>query len=104
MKCRVSLQQRSGAKDSTGQEVIDWTEIRKQWSNINFVTGREYTDPASAKISQISAVITVGWCTDILATMRIVYEGQIFNILAVRPDLTKRDVVYLDCNTGVSNG
>ena len=42
--------------------------------------------------------------TDLNAGMRIVYNGTIFNVLAVLPDGEDRDRVDLACSTGINEG
>lgn len=100
---RVSLQAPVTHKDAGGQEIPAWTEISRPWTDIRYLSGREYAT-SDTTVSGATASIRMRYRTDLNAGMRIVYNGTIFNVLAVLPDEEDRDRVDLACSTGINEG
>jgi SPP1 family predicted phage head-tail adaptor len=65
--------------------------------------GREF-DAADAKQAETTARINMRWFPGLLPTMRIVWQGQPFDILSIEADATDRREYRLRCREGVTDG
>jgi head-tail adaptor len=65
--------------------------------------GREF-DAANAKQAETPLEVKFGWRPGLLPTMRIVWQGQPFDILSIETDITDRREYRLRCREGVTDG
>lgn len=65
--------------------------------------GREFR-AADAKQSETSARITLRWFPGLLADMRILWDGHVYDIQSLETDRTGRKEWRLRCVDGVSDG
>lgn len=65
--------------------------------------GREF-DAANEKQAETTARIQMRWFPGLLPTMRIVWQGQPFDILSIETDATDRREYRLRCREGVTDG
>jgi len=91
-RARITIEEKSVTRDSYGGEVVTWTEFAQVWASVSSVTGREFFGSA-----QVNATVTtkfgIRYLADITTAMRISYDGELYNIVAVldtdrRADLT----------------
>ena len=103
LKKLITIERLPGGKDNNGDPNSEWVLVTRALANIRFLNGKEAL-MASKEVSTASASIRIRYRTDVTADMRIVYGGQIFNILAILPNLDSREFLDLACEVGANNG
>lgn len=104
----ISVQQRSTQKDSFGQQIIGWSELKKVYAYIEALTGSE-REAAMSISTDVSHRITVRfdaiWSDPrVVAGCRIVYGTRIFNVnAAMNLDEANRTIELL-CTEGLTYG
>lgn len=96
LNCRVIFQSQAAGVDDLGQEDGAWTTFATRWANIRYGSGAE-TIRGGAVTAQSKVSIRIRYCTDITTAMRAVYGGVTYQVLAVLPDLAKRQHTDLVC-------
>ena len=103
---RVVIQARSGAVDSVGQPVEDWSTFASVWAQFVFTPGSRIPNlegiQGGSMSSNAPAIWRVRFRADITAAMRLVDGATIYNIQHVLPNMAKKDVTDLVCE--VING
>lgn len=96
---RIHIQQRSGS-GNLGHPGHDWENITPKpiAANIRYSTGSEAVQ-AGQLASHANVRILIRWRSDVTAQMRVncVSTGVAYEILAVLPDLTRKESVNLLC-------
>lgn len=101
---RITLQSQVNEKDSDGNDSTVWSDfLADEPAEVLFSSGREYIAAQSAQ-SQITGRATVRWRPGITAAMRFLFDGSIFNIVAVLPDPSSRRWLTLMFEAGVDSG
>ena len=103
---RVTVQSSStGAVTTSWENVIldDGTELEGVPAEVLTGPGREFNQSGSEQ-AEISARINVRWFPGLTQKMRIMWDGNIFNIHSIEADLTARREYRLKCTTGVNDG
>jgi SPP1 family predicted phage head-tail adaptor len=78
---QITFQQKCSSKDELGQDVEgDWENTTTAWAMIKTLKGREYLQAAAANSESMSRFV-IPYQTGINGSMRIVYEGRIFDIV-----------------------
>ena len=96
LRHRVILQEYISSKDSFGAEVETWSDIATVWASIEPLSGREYF--AAQQINaEVSAKITIRYRASVKPTMRVLFEGRIFEILSVINTEEKKRELILMC-------
>ncbi|MBT2736162.1 phage head closure protein [Bacillus sp. ISL-7] len=80
-KHRIIFQQINIVKDELGQELKEWTDFKSVWCMIKTIQGREYL-AAAATQNENTVRFVVRYASDIDSSMRIVYKGRLFEIVA----------------------
>ena len=93
---RFLIEEQSTTQDAAGQPVNTWTEVATVWADIRNKNGLEAIK-ADAPTSTVTASVRIRYRTDINAGMRGTYDGAVYNILAVLPDLEKKRHTDLVC-------
>lgn len=93
---RCTLQSPSQSVDELGQPIPGWTDVATVWADIRMKSGLEAIK-AGAPVSVVQASIRVRYRAGITAGMRIVHNLQVYEILAVQPDVGGREFVDLVC-------
>lgn len=81
---RITIRQRSAGVDAAGQPVETWVDLATIWADIRFLNGSEFAK-SSKEINLVQASIRTRKRSDITASMRAVYDGNTYNIVAVLP-------------------
>ena len=112
LRHRVSIQEQIETQNtSTGAMSIAWEDVVLDAETVlNSVpaevltgAGREI-DQAGAMQGEIVARINMRWFPDLLQSMRIVWDGKVFNIKSIETDLTGRQEYRLRCIAGLNDG
>lgn len=65
--------------------------------------GREF-NAADAKQAETTARVAFRWFPGLLPTMRILWDGKVYDIVSIETDLTARREYRLRCKDGVTDG
>jgi SPP1 family predicted phage head-tail adaptor len=82
---RINIQKPVITKDSIGQEITTWEDVKLLWSMIKTVQGREYIAAASTQTEKTTRFI-VRYTTGIDESMRIVHKDKVYEIESVIND------------------
>lgn len=93
---RVTIQSRQVGVDAVGQPVDVWVNYVQVWANIKFVSGID-SIMGGAEFSVTKCSVMIRKRSDIKFGMRLLYDGNIFDIVSVRPDEENGDKMYLVC-------
>jgi len=93
---RCVIQTPSTATDELGQPIPGWTDVATVWADIRMKSGLEAIK-AGASVSVVQASIRIRYRAGINAGMRVVHNLQVYEILAVQPDVGGREYVDLVC-------
>jgi SPP1 family predicted phage head-tail adaptor len=94
LRHRVTVMAPPVGEDSVGQPLTTWAEFGKRWADVRVMGGLEMIK-AGADTSTVKASVRMRYCTDIDASMRIIYAGVTYNIKAVLPDGGRRHVDFV---------
>jgi SPP1 family predicted phage head-tail adaptor len=102
LRHKVQLQAKRVSQDpDTGEMVTRWVTIAQPWAEIVPMSGREFM-AAAAEQSEVRGRIVMRYRDDVNASMRVVYRGKYYNILAVLPDAESgREHITLMTGEGV---
>ena len=85
LNSKITIQRKTAAADAWGTpEPQGWEDHAKVWSNVRHQSGSE-SIRAGADVSIVRASVRIRWRTGIDAGMRVLYQGQAFDIEAVLP-------------------
>ena len=93
---RVTLQAPGTTTDEIGQPIPGWTDVATVWGDIRMKSGLE-SIKAGAPVSVVQASIRIRYRAGVNAGMRVVHNLQVYEILAVQPDVGGREYVDLVC-------
>ena len=94
----VALQSPIGTQDDTGQPSTAWLTTATVWADIRYQTGLSAIKSGS-DVSVVRVSIRMRYRA-INAGQRVTFEGVVFNIEAVQPDVRR---AYVDCVAEVIN-
>lgn len=91
LRDRISLYRPVATKDEAGQAIKDWEHVRDTWANVLFTTGKEaiaserenWQPKASCRIRK----------QDVTIDMRIVFDGDCYDIVEMLPARAHVDLV-----------
>lgn len=89
--------------DTSGQQLISWTDVATVWANIKPSSGRELI-AAGAINAEVTHTIVIRYRPGITAAMRALYGSRIFDIAAVIEPETAHVSLELLCNEGINQG
>lgn len=113
---RVAVQAKVEAQDPiTGDITYTWATVELESGSSSGIPlaavpaevlrgpGREF-DAANEKQAETTARINLRWFPGLLPTMRIVWQGQPFDILSIESDAADRREYRVRCREGVTDG
>lgn len=101
LNCWLRIEKKSLDMSPSGQPIkAPWELFDECWADVLVSNGRQFI-AADRDTSAASVSVRVRYRTDIEAGMRVVYAGMAFEILAVLPDLARREHTDLACSVGV---
>lgn len=110
LRHRVDIQAPVITRDPETEEAIreDWESIRGSADElipaaIEPLSGREFLAAASTQ-SAVSTRITIRERAGLLPSMRVLHQGDVYNIRAILPDPSLRRHLVLMCETGANDG
>lgn len=106
LRHRITIEQKVTTQDpDTGAPITAW----ESWADdvpaeVVPLSAREFL-AAQAVQSEVSARITIRYRAGLLATMRIIHRGQVYNIAGVLPDnVSGLEYLTLPVSQGVNAG
>ncbi|HEY3432546.1 MAG TPA: phage head closure protein [Rhodocyclaceae bacterium] len=108
LRKRILIQSQSTTPDSVGGQEQVWTDIAPVWGSIETLSGRELAI-AQAINTELTHKITVRYRPEladpkIVAALRAVYQGRIFNIqYSDNVDERNREIALIAAE-GLNNG
>lgn len=104
----IAIQQRSTGRDSFGQQLETWTDVKSVYAYIEALSGNERV-AAQSLATDVSHRITVRWDSifsdpRVASTYRAVYQGRYFNIGAVLNVDEANRVIELLASEGLNLG
>lgn len=106
LRHRIQFQKLEPGIDPETQEPTpgSWVDVVKLWAAIEPLSARDFV-AAQAVQSEVVGRIVIRRRSDITASMRGLYRGQIFNIQGVLPDSKSGlDYMTLPYSEGVNDG
>ncbi|RQT38385.1 phage head closure protein [Burkholderia contaminans] len=86
---RVVIERRSGRTNENDEPLPDdWVKHDDAWANVLFVSGKEQVVSGAVRSSAVASV-RIRFRSDIDSEMRIRYDGQLYDIVAVLPNRRK---------------
>lgn len=93
---KITLQQLGTTQDALGQPVNTWTDVVALWANVKYERGLEYLK-AGTEVSLSRCSIRIRYRAGVTAGMRVKLGIDIFNIMAVQPDMGRHEFIDLVC-------
>lgn len=112
LRHRVAVQELVETQNSTtGAVTRAWenvlldssTELDAVPAEVLTGPGREFVQSGSTQ-NEIAARINLRWFPGLTQKMRIVWDGNVYNIQSIETDVTARREYRLKCIAGVSDG
>ena len=105
LRHRITLQSLTTTQDPvTGETTPTWTDFAADVpAEVVPLSGREFLSAAATQ-AEVSARMTIRYQPGVLPTMRVLFDGAIYNIAAVLPDPTARRHITLMVSKGVNDG
>lgn len=105
---RVVFQRRDTALDSYGQQATSWSDAFTAWASIEPLSARELF-AAQGGQSEVTHRITVRYRAElahpaVVAAMRIVYKGRIFNIQGATNVDERNRAIEILASEGLNDG
>lgn len=111
LRHRIAIEEPIAAQDArTGEITVRWQVVTRGGVRLNSVPAEVLTGPgrefatAGAEQADTSARITVRWFRGLTQQMRIVWDGDTYNIVSVATDRTGRRDYRIVCRHGVHPG
>jgi SPP1 family predicted phage head-tail adaptor len=108
LRKRILIQTQSGTIDTVGGQELVWSDVATVWGSIETLSGRELAI-AQAINAELTHKITVRYRPEladpkVVASLRAVYQGRIFNIqYSDNVDERNREVSLIAAE-GLNNG
>jgi SPP1 family predicted phage head-tail adaptor len=105
LRHRVTFQSPTQAQDpSTGAVTVTWADwLANEPAEVVPISGKEFIQSGATQAG-VDTRMTVRWRSGVEPTMRIVFDGQNYNIHAVLPDPMNRRWLTIMCQRGVNDG
>jgi len=95
LRHRITIEQKTLARDTYGGEVVTWTTFATVWADIQPLNGRELI-AAQAVQSEITGKIFIRYLPGVTAGMRVSYCGKYYDIqVPIDPGLKHRELQLL---------
>ena len=79
---RVRIEQCTWVTDSVGQRVAVWSTLATVWAKVAYESGGERYE-ADQKVAERIVKFIVRYNSSLNETMRVVYDGSVYDILAI---------------------
>lgn len=101
---RITIESYIETRNDLGQKTKEWVPLITVWANIRNVSGSEFVRN-SIEIGEVNTSIRIRKRKlDLNSKMRVVYQGQLYEVVAVLPDEVGNVHIDLACKKGVGDG
>lgn len=105
---RITIQQRVEEQRPGGQVVDQWKDVARLWSWVKTQSGmgaaKQVGGEGTLVTTEVPYSFRIRYRPNIMASMRVLYQGSVFDIIQVRHDLANRVWTDLVCTQGISDG
>lgn len=102
---RITIQQRQTGADDAGQPFMNWQDVVTVWANIAGQTGMgtiKNSGDVTASIKGYS--FRIRYLEGLNEGMRVLLDGQPFDVQAIRMDYAGREWTDIVCQAGGNDG
>ena len=92
---RITIQRPVTTQDAVGQPLVQWENVCSTWADARHLRGME-TLRADQPAATIKASFRIRHRDGLDSTMRVLFQGNPYNVLAVLPQ-GRREVIDLAC-------
>lgn len=104
LRHRVLIQEQVTSRDSDGVEQTAWEDVATVWASVEPLSAREFIQSGQTQAA-VTARITIRYRAGLLASMRLVNRGQVFNIAGLLPDKASGlEYITIPVSAGVNDG
>lgn len=96
LRQRVTIQQKSVARDGYGAETVTWTTLATVWASVEPLRGREFSEMRQTQAA-IDTRIRLRFREDIEPQMRASWDGHTYDIEAIIQPAYDRRETQLMC-------
>ena len=96
LRHRVTIQQKSVARNSYGEEVITWADVDTVWASVEPLRGREFIEMRRAG-AEVTTRIRMRYRSGIAPEMRVVYGSHTYDIKSVVHVEERQRELHLMC-------
>ena len=105
LRHRITIQSQVHTQDpTTGEDLVTWTTfLADEPAEVVPLSGREFIQSAAAQAA-VDTRMTIRWRSGVEPTMRVVFDGNNYQISAVLPDPSNRRWLTIMAARGVNDG
>lgn len=96
LRHQITIQQRQVGSDTEGAPLTIWSDVAKPYADVRVLAGLE-SIKAGAVTSTARASIRIRYREGLDPSMRVIFGGAIYQIVAVLPDHVHRRHLDLAC-------
>jgi SPP1 family predicted phage head-tail adaptor len=96
LRDQVKIQQYTTSTDDTGGEVISWTDLATVWCKVDYQIQSDEKEQALQITAYIRINFTIRRVAALHAKMRMLYNGQLCDILTISTD-AKKEYQRVEC-------
>ena len=100
----ITIQSRDSGEDAAGQPLQTWTDVASVWADILGANGMQTIKAPLDGVEINSYSFRIRYREDINAGMRVVSNGQHFDVKQVRLDMARKEWADLICQLGGNEG
>lgn len=103
MNQRITIEEKTSTRSSTGAEVVTWTPVAEVWARVEPIRGNEFF-AAGQMQDATDHRVTIRYRSGITREQRVVWRGELMDIVSVIDVNARRENLELMCISGVRNG
>lgn len=101
LNSRITVQRKIENRSEYGDVVVQWQDFGEFWANVRNISGKEF-GLRGLDLAQLTTSIRIRLNREITAQMRVLFRGQIYEIVAVIHDEQWREFTDLACRSGLN--
>ncbi|MBF0421899.1 MAG: phage head closure protein [Magnetococcales bacterium] len=104
LRHRIAIQSRVSTRDASGEESVAWTTIVSCWANLDQLVGTKIAN-LGVSVAKVDAKITIRYNPLVTPTMRVLADGDTYEINSViDPTGVKMEMNLLCTKKSVGDG
>lgn len=101
LRHRITIQEATTAQDTYGQPSLTWSAVTTVWAAVEPLVGKEnFVRDANQEIAETQHLFKIRYSSTtktITQKMRVLYENEAFDILAVQNISGRKKMLYIYC-------